>query len=754
MVRPRNGEAAHPQLATHLRDSFMVEANSLGARRLIAFFLVSLAGLLGIGSAGNAQEQKGNDGLFVTVPNPITEGAVSQIKSAIEKARGLPGRNIRRVIFDFNPEGKEAATESFGQPYELATYIRSLASNGITPTAFVHAKTTRHTVLPVIACDERVISSSAAIGEVKSRDRELPNNEKSFYLQLAGIAQAGAVARMFDPEVVLVQAMYKGGSIYVDLRKTEGAGKDPAYAEVRVNNATPVRLPPGLALYNTEQARRFELFQSELNTRGEIATLYQLPASALDEDPIGPDGIRPCKIVIEGPIDVALREKLRRQVDVAKSKRENFFFFVIECEGGEPSVAREIADDLINLGKDPEHKAKTVAYVQGQPKDLAVFLAFACQERVMYKGPRLETEATLGDFTSYLGKGTRNEEFIKKNLVQICEVRGIPPILAEGMFDKTLEIVRGRNAKTGETRLMSEAELQQIAGQGWARQETIKNKNSPLVLNASTAKNLRIAETIDNKDVREVYARSGIEAKLVRDSTPSWLDNFADFLRSPVVSIFLVIIGICGLVLELKAPGLIVPGVVAAICFILFFWAQTQLGGQLIYLAIMLFLLGLALLGVEIFLIPGFGVTGVSGILLILSGLVLAGLDKAPESTEDWIEIVGRGLRYGLMTVGSVLMAFMISRFLPKIPYANRLMLVPPEDKIDGEGESSPLPGVDSAYALLGQVGTTTSMLRPAGMAKFGDRYVDVVSEGDFIEVGTPIQVVEVEGTRVVVKRV
>jgi membrane-bound ClpP family serine protease len=202
----------------------------------------------------------------------------------------------------------------------------------------------------------------------------------------------------------------------------------------------------------------------------------------------------------------------------------------------------------------------------------------------------------------------------------------------------------------------------------------------------------------------------------------------------------------------LKAPGLVVPGVIAAICFILFFWAQTQLGGQLIYLAIMLFLLGLALLGVEIFLIPGFGVTGVCGILLILAGLVLAGIDKAPESTGDWADLIRKMLTYGLTMAGAGVLAFVLSRYLPKIPYANRLMLVPPEDR--PETEEATLPGVDAAVALLGQVGTATSMLRPAGTAKFGDRYIDVVTEGDFIPPGTPVQVVEVEGTRIVVKRV
>ena len=146
--------------------------------------------------------------------------------------------------------------------------------------------------------------------------------------------------------------------------------------------------------------------------------------------------------------------------------------------------------------------------------------------------------------------------------------------------------------------------------------------------------------------------------------------------------------------------------------------------------------------------------TGVCGILLILCGLVLAGLDKAPESTSDWVDLVGRLLRYGLTMAGAVILAFLLSRFLPSIPYANRLMLRPPEDRTDLEGEPSALPGVDVAVALLGQVGMTTSMLRPSGTAKFGDRYIDVVTEGDFIAPDTSIQVIEVEGTRIVVKKV
>ncbi len=160
------------------------------------------------------------------------------------------------------------------------------------------------------------------------------------------------------------------------------------------------------------------------------------------------------------------------------------------------------------------------------------------------------------------------------------------------------------------------------------------------------------------------------------------------------------------------------------------------------------------LLGVEIFILPGFGVTGISGVVLILAGVGLATLEKAPSSPEEWTTFAGRLLQYGLTLVAAGSISIVTARYLPKIPYANRLMLMPPGENPDLEAESALLPGAEQAASLLGLVGTASSTLRPAGMARIGDLYVDVVTEGDYIETGTPIQVVEVEGTRIVVKKV
>jgi membrane-bound serine protease (ClpP class) len=121
-----------------------------------------------------------------------------------------------------------------------------------------------------------------------------------------------------------------------------------------------------------------------------------------------------------------------------------------------------------------------------------------------------------------------------------------------------------------------------------------------------------------------------------------------------------------------------------------------------------------------------------------------------PQSSLEWQLLGGTMLKFGLALTGAIIAAFTFARFLPNIPVANRLVLLAP-----GEGEHDPFAAPSSTHvALLGAIGTAATMLRPAGMAKFGDAYVDVVTEGDFVSPGASVQVVEIEGNRVVVKAV
>jgi len=102
----------------------------------------------------------------------------------------------------------------------------------------------------------------------------------------------------------------------------------------------------------------------------------------------------------------------------------------------------------------------------------------------------------------------------------------------------------------------------------------------------------------------------------------------------------------------------------------------------------------------------------------------------------------------------SVGFAFLIARYLPNIPYANRLILLPPSEQPGADSEPPVLPGAALAASLLGAVGTSMTVLRPAGSVRFGEQFIDVVSDGGYIPAGVRVQVIEVEGTRIVVKEV
>jgi membrane-bound serine protease (ClpP class) len=191
------------------------------------------------------------------------------------------------------------------------------------------------------------------------------------------------------------------------------------------------------------------------------------------------------------------------------------------------------------------------------------------------------------------------------------------------------------------------------------------------------------------------------------------------------------------------------------VCFVLFFWAYSQ-HSTIAGLAILLFILGLVLIGVEIFLLPGFTAPGIVGVLLVIGSIGIAAYGHWPRTPDDWVGFGKTLAPFGISIVVAVVGAFVAARYLPSIPFANRLMLKPPgQAAADGE---EPVPPVESVRAelaaLLGAIGVAATPLRPAGKVQFGEQYVDVVAEGSFVQPGTRVQVVEIEGNRVVVKEV
>ena len=713
---------------------------------------VVLAALFAPAPILRADEPAASDGVFVTVTYPLDDAKVGRLIELTNEARknyrnrlqaeGIAARPLPlKIVYDFNPDGQASGATTYGACREFAVYLLSLTD--VTTIAFVHGELTRHVVLPVLACQELVMADGARIGDA-GRDQVEPvgKDQQVFYRETAekrGRSPA-LVLKMLDKELEVFTATRNRGVLFVD-------GRKPAEPGVIVDRATGPLFPRGgTALLTTADAVKYELCRLNKQTRVEVARWYGLPESALRDQPLLGGAREAWCIEVRGEFTPMLEETLKRRLSRVVGQRSNFIILQLECGGGDPTVADNLArfvrDLKDNSGTQP---VMTIAYVTEHARNTAVFLALGCTHIVM------KQDAKLGDFETYLKARPQYQEPIARMLKDLAEQRYYPPLVFQGMVEPDLVLYRARNQKNPlEWSILTEEKLRTEANR-WAADEgaPLKAKDTLLTLDASNAARLGIAQHVV-EDLNQVYAAYRVDGQVVKRAGPDWLDRIAAFLRMPAVSFVVIGVGLACLILELKLPGVGLPGVIAALCFVLFFWAHAEL--TFIWLAVLLFVLGLVCIALEIFVLPGFGVLGVSGIGLLIGGLVLATLERWPQTESEWTVTLTNLGGFGAALLCAFVSALAVGRYLPNIPFANRMMLVPPTERPDGDEE--PSPALARAAALLGAIGVAATPLRPAGMVRFGEEYVDVVAESGYVEPGARVQVVEVEAHRIVVKEV
>jgi membrane-bound serine protease (ClpP class) len=301
--------------------------------------------------------------------------------------------------------------------------------------------------------------------------------------------------------------------------------------------------------------------------------------------------------------------------------------------------------------------------------------------------------------------------YMRKEFRATAESRKRPPLLAEAMVDADVDIP-GVIAKGKLLTLTTEEALQhQLAD---AR-----------------------AESLDA--VLQFLHLPGAE---VRRASQTWAETVVRFLTHPVVSSLLMTLGLLGIIVELHTPGFGVPGALGLASLALFFWGHwlVQLTG---WEELLLVGIGLLLLALEVFVIPGFGLTGTLGLVALLTGLGLS-VTGAGATWETIVAVVGRVV-LSLLLASAASLALL--RVLPRLPFGRRLVL---ETALPAAtGYAAP----EGDRRWLGKHGMAVSPLRPAGIAHLDGARVDVVSDGDFIEAGALIQVIRVDGNRIVVRR-
>jgi membrane-bound ClpP family serine protease len=703
------------------------------------------------------------EGQCLAVRSPLTSEEVNRVKEVSNWVLShAQERTAVKLVYDFNPNRTSASTSEFGPCNELAEYLMGLRD--VTTIAFVHGEVSRHTVLPVLACKELIMSADARLGPVvEDQDPPLTATKLQGYKDVVkgrGLCPA-VVLKLLDRDMEVLQGVRKGAVWYVDARhEQEERDKDG----VIVSNREPV-VGKGRVSYSTAQAQTFGLCQRKLESLQEVVGEYNLPRTALREDALlGQDPVA-WQTTLSGPVSPALAESLQRRIRraIGSSERHaNLIILQLDCVGGDPASAQRLAEWLHGLKDDRnELPVKTVAFVRGSAAGTATLVALGCSEVVLQK------DATIGDL-SVLAAGRQpgddpadegKDSMLLQQVKALAEDQGYPAALIRGMVYRGLPVYEVESAR-GQRRswLITEPELKSDTRSPepvWKNPRQVQSvgpADGPLVLDAQRAEEVRLSRQTA-EDLPTIYARYGVKPEQVRTGGNDWLDDFAYVLRLPAMSIFLIMLGVTCLILELKMPGLGLPGVIAALCFVLFFWSHAHDAG-ITLLAVLLFVLGLVLIGLEVFMLPGSAVFGISGAVLVLASLTLVTIDRWPQTTHEWVGLGSTVASFGFSLLGAVIAALVLAWYLPHIPYVNRLILKPPGEAAEDGLAEPPATAQPDMSALLGAIGVAATPLRPAGKVKFGDDYIDVVAEGSYVPPGARVQVIEIEGYRIVVKEV
>ncbi len=427
----------------------------------------------------------------------------------------------------------------------------------------------------------------------------------------------------------------------------------------------------------------------------------------------------------------------------------------IHSPGGYTYVTFELMDMILDT-----KNVETVAFIEKDAISGAALISLACDKIIMYPDARIGDagEIVMGEDGAFRYTEAKSRSVLAQKVRDTAAATGRPIALAEKMTDKDMVVFPATHKTDGKIRYFSDKEWESFEdSDDWERGKPIREAGEEMFFTANgrRAAELGIADvTVESR--QELADVLGVKTPIpVKERT--WVDTLVFILNSGFVTFLLLVIGMVALVIELGAPGLGVGGLTSMLCFGLFFWSRF-LGGTAGWLEVTLFALGLAFIAAEMFVIPGFGVAGISGIVLTLGSLVMASRRfLVPTSGEDLTS-----LGFDVLTVvgafaGFIVAILLLANYIGEIPGLSRLTLKPQVAveagaAVDPSTPPAMLPGWQQVN--IGDVGTTLSPLRPSGKMQFGDYTVDVVTEGDFVEAGLDVRVIGKQGARVIVRQV
>ncbi len=409
---------------------------------------------------------------------------------------------------------------------------------------------------------------------------------------------------------------------------------------------------------------------------------------------------------IETGIDLGLSPYITRIVNEAEKADAEAIIFKVNTLGGRVDAAIQIKDAILST------KILTIAFVNHRAISAGALISLSCDKIVMVPGASIGAATVVDQAGKKVGE--KYQSFMRSEMRTIAEKNGRRTDVAQGMVDEKI-IVDG---------LVDSTQL--------------------ITLTTKEALKYGIADTTVS-DLNSLLKYFNLLNADIIDVESNWAEDVVKFLNNAVVSSILIMIGFFGLFAEVKTPGWGVPGTAGIIALILFFGSSYILALASI-IDIILFVVGLVLILLEIFVIPGFGITGISGIIMVVVSLFLALTGtNLPYVDTNLISLAIIQLSAAL--TGALFLVFILAKFLPKTSTFSRLILA------EAEKTNKGFVSANKISKITGKEGVALTTLRPAGIAEIDGKRIDVVTEGDYIDKGEKVVVKSSEGIKVVVAK-
>lgn len=432
-------------------------------------------------------------------------------------------------------------------------------------------------------------------------------------------------------------------------------------------------------------------------------------------------------IPIQEMIEPALTYVLARQVNEGTAAGADAFIFTMDTPGGAVGAAEDIIDLISDIG------VPTYTFVERNAISAGALIALATEQIYMAPGSK------IGDAMPYqsspLGGAAETPERMNEKIESYvgslarttAQRNGHNPNVAMAMVRPDYELVIGDEvvSPAGQLLTLTNIEAEKIYGE----------ESQPLLSTGTVA------------DMDELLKLLGFEsARVVRTET-SLMERLGRLI--PPIGPLLLMAGLLGIYIEVRTPGLGLPGLLGGVCLVVFFWGH-HIAGLAGLEDVVIFGLGVVLLMLELFVIPGFGVAGILGIALMMGGIFMAMVDHLPTAPSMPImpSLIIPIRNMAITIIGTALGAILLGKFLPKSPIFKRLALEDSTSHAAGYSSSS------DWEEYVGRTGTCTSALRPSGTARFDDERLDVIAEGEFIAADTKVKIVAVKGNHLYVEPV